>query len=64
VLVFAGLLLGAPMDLAFTGFESVAVGIAVFATALIALDGESHWLEGAFLIAVYVVLGMGFFFVS
>jgi Ca2+:H+ antiporter len=64
VLVFAGLLLGAPMDLAFTGFECVAVGIAVFATALIALDGESHWLEGAFLVAVYLVLGIGFYFVS
>jgi Ca2+:H+ antiporter len=64
VLVFAGVVLGARMDLAFTAFEAVAVGIAVFATALIALDGESHWLEGAFLVAVYAVLGIGFFFVA
>jgi Ca2+:H+ antiporter len=64
VLVFAGVALGARMDLAFTAFEAVAVGIAVFATALIALDGESHWLEGAFLVAVYLVLGIGFFFVA
>jgi Ca2+:H+ antiporter len=64
VLVIAGILLGAPMDLAFTRFEVVALGIAVIAVAMIALDGETHWLEGAFLLAVYSVLGLGFFFVG
>lgn len=62
VLVFAGVLLGAPMDLAFTRFEVISVGIAVIALALIALDGETNWLEGAFLLAVYALLGLGFFF--
>jgi Ca2+:H+ antiporter len=60
-LVFAGFLLGAPMDLVFSPFEVVAVALAVISTALIALDGETHWLEGAFLLAVYAVLGLGFF---
>jgi len=64
VLVFVGILLGAPMDLAFTRFEVVALGISVIAVALIALDGETNWLEGAFLLAVYAVLGLGFFFVG
>ena len=64
VLVFAGLLIGAPMDLAFTRFEVIALGLAVMALSLIALDGETHWLEGAFLLATYVVLGMGFYFVG
>ena len=64
LLVIAGVLLGAPMDLAFTRFEVVALGIAVIAVAMIALDGETHWLEGAFLLAVYSVLGLGFFFVG
>jgi Ca2+:H+ antiporter len=64
VLVIAGALLGAPMDLAFTRFEVVALGISVIAVAMIALDGETHWLEGAFLLAVYSVLGLGFFFVG
>jgi Ca2+:H+ antiporter len=63
-LVFVGILLGAPMDLAFTRFEVIALGLAVIALSLIALDGETHWLEGAFLLAVYAVLGMGFFFVG
>ena len=64
VLVFIGILLGVPMDLAFTRFEVVALGISVIALALIALDGETNWLEGAFLLAVYAVLGLGFFFVG
>jgi Ca2+:H+ antiporter len=64
VLVFASLFFGAPMDLAFTRFEVIAIGLAVLSLSLIALDGETHWLEGAFLLAVYAVLGMGFFFVG
>jgi Ca2+:H+ antiporter len=64
VLVLGGVLLGAPMDLAFTRFEVIALGLAVLAFTLIVLDGETHWLEGAFLLAVYVVLGMGFYFVG
>ena len=64
VLVFGGMLLGVPMDLAFTRFEVIALGLAVLAFSLIVLDGETHWLEGAFLLAVYVVLGMGFYFVG
>jgi Ca2+:H+ antiporter len=64
VLVFIGIALGAPMNLAFTRLEVVALGISVLALALIALDGETNWLEGAFLLAVYAVLGLGFYFVG
>jgi Ca2+:H+ antiporter len=51
-----------PMDLRFTPFEVLAVGIAVFVVNLVAQDGESNWLEGAMLLAVYAVLGLAFFF--
>jgi Ca2+:H+ antiporter len=64
VLVFIGIALGQPMDLAFTRIEVIALGLAVIALSLIVLDGETHWLEGAFLLAVYAVLGMGFYFVG
>ena len=64
VLVIIGILLGTQMNLAFTRFEVVALGMSVVALALIALDGESNWLEGAFLLAVYAVIGVGFFFVG
>ena len=63
VLVFVSCLLpNGPMDLRFTPFEVLAVGIAVGVVNLVAQDGESNWLEGALLLAVYTVLGIAFFF--
>jgi Ca2+:H+ antiporter len=34
----------------------------VFALTLVAQDGESNWLEGALLLAVYLVLALAFYF--
>jgi Ca2+:H+ antiporter len=63
LLVFVSYLMGrAPMDLRFTPFEVVSVTIAVAAVGLVAQDGESNWLEGALLVAVYVILGLAFYF--
>ena len=63
LLVFLSYLIGpAPMDLVFTPFEVVAVGLSVGIIALITHDGESHWMEGVQLLAVYVMLGMAFWF--
>jgi Ca2+:H+ antiporter len=50
-----------PMDLRFTTLEVVAVGISVWIMSLVAQDGESHWMEGVQLLAVYVILGMAFY---
>jgi Ca2+:H+ antiporter len=62
VLVFVGLMLGKPMDLAFNAFEVVAVALAVAVATSVVRDAESHWLEGAFLLLVYAMLGVAFFF--
>ncbi len=63
LLVFLSYFVGpAPMDLVFTPFEVVAVGLSVGIMTLISLDGESHWMEGVQLLAVYVMLAMGFWF--
>jgi Ca2+:H+ antiporter len=51
-----------PMDLVFTPFEVLAVGIAVVIVNFVAQDGESNWLEGALMLAVYTLLGMAFYF--
>lgn len=61
-LVFASLLLGHPMTLIFNQFELVTLGAAIAITALISLDGRSHWLEGAQLLAVYIIIALAFFF--
>lgn len=63
LLVFVSLFVGPePMNLYFETFEVVALGVSVLIAALISLDGESHWLEGAQLLAVYAILGIAFFF--
>jgi Ca2+:H+ antiporter len=36
--------------------------MAVLITGQIASDGESNWLEGALLLAVYVILAISFYF--
>ncbi|MFW6079971.1 MAG: calcium/proton exchanger [Gemmatimonadota bacterium] len=51
-----------PMDLLFTSFEVVAVGLSVGIIAFVAHDGETHWMEGVQLLAVYVILAIAFFF--
>lgn len=61
ILVILGALMGQPMDLVFTPLEIAAVAAAVGISALIAIDGESNWLEGALLVLVYAILGVSFF---
>ncbi|WP_420126544.1 calcium/proton exchanger [Longimicrobium sp.] len=51
-----------PMDLIFTSFEVLAVGVCVGIMAFCAADGESHWMEGVQLLAVYIILGIAFYF--
>ncbi len=51
-----------PLDLRFTAFEVVAVVLSVFIVSLVAHDGESHWMEGVLLLAVYVILATAFYF--
>ncbi|MGO9830275.1 MAG: calcium/proton exchanger [Myxococcaceae bacterium] len=55
--------LGHPLTLEFSQLEVLAVAISVGATTIIALDGESNWLEGAMLLGVYALLAIVFFFV-
>ncbi len=61
VLVLIGVVMGQPMNLVFAPLEVAAVAVAVGISALIALDGESNWLEGALLVIVYVILAVSFF---
>jgi Ca2+:H+ antiporter len=62
LLVFCGVLMGQSMDLVFTPFEVMALGLATVVTAIITLDGESHWFEGVQLLAVYGMIAVGAFF--
>ena len=61
VLVFVSLLMGNPLTLIFNQFELVALIAGVLIAALVSSDGESNWLEGAELLAVYAILGLAFY---
>jgi len=50
----------APMVLVFNRFELAALVAATAVASIIAVDGESNWLEGAQLLAVYVILTIAF----
>jgi Ca2+:H+ antiporter len=62
VLVFVSFAMGKPMDLEFTLPEIVAVLVAVHIVTEISNDGETNWLEGVQLLAVYLILGILFYF--
>jgi Ca2+:H+ antiporter len=53
----------APMDLVFTVGESLAVILSVSICGHIVSNGESNWFEGVLLLAVYIILGLAFYFV-
>ena len=61
LLVFISLIIGNPLTLIFNQLELVALIAGVLIAALVSEDGESNWLEGAELLAVYIILGLAFF---
>jgi len=63
VLVIAGMVVNRPVNLVFTIYELVVVFLAVSILNLIAHDGKSNWFEGIMLIAVYLIIAVGFFFI-
>lgn len=62
VLVFCGLAFGQDMNLVFSQFELVAIVLSVMVSRALIYDGSSNWLEGLALIAVYLMLGVGFYY--
>ena len=52
-----------PMALVFNGLELGAILLAILIAQQVTQEGESTWFEGMQLLAVYVVLGLVFFFV-
>ena len=64
VLVWISVMLGNPMSLVFNGYELAGLIGAALIAVLISVDGESNWLEGAQLLALYLILGISFYFVG
>ncbi len=63
VLVLASVLMGHQphLDLHFTLMETLVMVLSVALLALIVMDGETHWMEGVMLLAVYFIFGLAFY---
>jgi Ca2+:H+ antiporter len=62
VLVFLSYSLGHPLDLLFSPFEILAVGVGVAIFAYLVMDGETNWYEGVQLLAVYAIIAVALYF--
>jgi len=60
--VLVSYLFGQQLNLVFTPLEIIVVGASAFLFSFISADGESNWLEGFELLALYVMVGLVFFF--
>jgi len=61
VLIFASLAIGRPMTLVFEPLELMVLALSTAIFAYVSLDGESHWLEGVMLLALYLMTAAVFF---
>ena len=61
ILVFLSLFFK-PMSIIFNEFELVALIVSVLIANRVANDGQSNWLEGVQLVAVYVIIALAFLF--
>jgi Ca2+:H+ antiporter len=63
LLVFVSLLLGRPMNLAFSPLEVAAVALSTLVVSISVQDGESNWFEGIQLLAVYLMVAVAAFYI-
>lgn len=63
LIVLYSFAIGHPMSLLFNPFEIVAIALSVLATFMVVIDGESNWVEGLQLVAVYLILAIAFYLV-
>lgn len=64
VLIFVSWMMGGPvMDIIFTKYELVAIGVSVFIAKSISRDGQTNWYEGILLLIVYCILGIAFYLI-
>ncbi|KAI1259966.1 Sodium/calcium exchanger protein-domain-containing protein [Xylariaceae sp. FL1019] len=62
IVVIIGWIIDQPMTLYFTLFETVCLFVSAFIINFLILDGRSNYLEGALLVATYVIIGIIAFF--
>lgn len=62
ILVLLSLLFATSMPLVFTWPELISMVTAVLLMIMLSNDGDSNWFDGLVLLAAYVIMGIGFYF--
>ena len=62
VIVLLGWILAKDMTLYFSLFETIALFVSAFIVNFLVLDGRSNYLEGALLVAAYIIIAVAAFF--
>lgn len=60
--LFFSYLVGNPIDLTFESRQLLALGLAALIVPILVSDGESTWIEGLQLMALYAVIAIGFWY--
>jgi len=60
--VFISHMIGNPIDLTFDTRQLLAIGLAAIIVPVLVSDGESTWIEGLQLLALYAVIAAGFWY--
>jgi len=63
ILVMMSQFMGGGFTLVFSAFEILSIVLAVMIINHLAADGRCNWLEGAQLIAVYLLIAITFYFI-
>ncbi len=63
VIIFVSYATPHHVSILFSNAELISVVVGVIITAQVTRDGKTNWLEGAQLLAVYIIIGLAFFFI-
>lgn len=61
LLIFGAPLVGSEMNLLFSPFEIATILLTSVIIRILTMDGSSNWFEGMMLVALYLMLGIGFY---
>jgi Ca2+:H+ antiporter len=62
VIVIASMIIGKTFSMVFTSFELIAVFVSTILVNIITYRGKSNWFQGIILVALYIAIAIGFFF--
>ncbi|KMT20834.1 calcium/proton exchanger [Clostridium cylindrosporum] len=62
ILVIVSMFVGNPLSLVFAAYHILCLIIALLLSFFVFQDGKTYWLEGSIMIAAYVILALGYYF--